>query len=86
MQNLVDEADTVAKVAGFAGTVNVIHRLLKQGPTHHSVHVLVLQISRDRMPGRIDVNFFVKEEERARSKLFHSSLPELVTLPPSSKY
>jgi hypothetical protein len=43
------------------------------------VRVLVLQISRDRMPGRIDVNFFVKEEERVRSELSHSSLPELVT-------
>jgi hypothetical protein len=38
------------------------------------------------MPEAINVDFFVKEEKRARSKLSHSSLPELVTPPPSSKY
>jgi hypothetical protein len=38
------------------------------------------------MPSAINVDFFVKEEEQARSESFHSSLPELVTLPPSSEY
>ncbi|KAJ7337616.1 hypothetical protein DFH08DRAFT_812939 [Mycena albidolilacea] len=48
--------------------------------------VRVSQISREGMPSAIDVNFFVKEEERARSKSSHSSLRELVTPPPLSEY
>ncbi|KAJ7301429.1 hypothetical protein DFH08DRAFT_978748 [Mycena albidolilacea] len=78
-------SDAAAKAAGLAATVNIVHCLLKQGPTHHSVRVLASQISGEGMPGAIDIDFFVKEEERARSELSHSLLPELVTLPPSSE-
>lgn len=85
VRNLLDEADAAAKAAGLAATVNVVHRLLKRGPTRRSVRVLASQISGEGMPGAIDVDFFVKEEERARSDSSHSSLPELVTPPPSSE-
>jgi hypothetical protein len=85
VRNLLDEADAAAKAAGLAATVNIVYRLLKRGPTCCSVRVLASQISGEGMPGAIDVDFFVKEEERARSELSHSSLPELVTLPPLSK-
>jgi hypothetical protein len=37
------------------------------------------------MPGAINIDFFVKEEERARSESSHSLMPELVTPPPSSE-
>jgi hypothetical protein len=56
------------------------------------MHVLASQISGEGMPGAINIDFFVKEEERARSESWarsessHSSLPELVTPPPSSGY
>jgi hypothetical protein len=50
------------------------------------VRVLASQISGEGVPGAINVDFFVKEEERARSESSHSSLPELVTPPPSSEY
>jgi hypothetical protein len=86
VRNLVDEADAVAKAAGLAATVNVVHRLLKRGPTRRSVRVLALQISRDRRASGMDVDFFVKEEERARSESSQSSLLELVTPLPSSNY
>jgi hypothetical protein len=38
------------------------------------------------MPGGINIDFFVKEEEQGRSKSSHSSLPELVTPLPLSEY
>jgi hypothetical protein len=86
VRNLMDEADAAAKAAGLVATVNVVRQLLKRGPTRRSMRVLVSQISGEGMPGAIDIDFFVKEEERARSESSHSSLPELVTPLPSSKY
>ncbi|KAJ7319143.1 hypothetical protein DFH08DRAFT_819563 [Mycena albidolilacea] len=70
VRNLLDEADAAAKAAGL-------------GPR---VRVLASQISGEGMPGAININFFIKEEERARGESSHSSLPELVTPPPSSEY
>jgi hypothetical protein len=86
VRNLLDEVDAAAKAAGLAATVNIVHRLLKRGPTRCSVRVLASQISGEGMPRAINVDFFVKEEERVRSELSHSSLPELVTPPLSSEY
>jgi hypothetical protein len=76
VRNLLDEADVAAKAAGLAAIVNVVHRLLKRGHTRCSVRVLASQISREGMPSAIDLDLFVKEEERARSESSHSSLPE----------
>jgi hypothetical protein len=86
VRNLLDEADAAAKAAGLAAMVNIMHCLLKLGPTHRSVRVLASQISGEGIPSGIDIDFFVKEEERARSESSHSLLPELVTPPPSSEY
>jgi hypothetical protein len=56
VQTLLDEVDVAAKAAGLVATLNIVHCLLKYGPTGRRVRVLASQISRDGMPGRINVN------------------------------
>jgi hypothetical protein len=46
----------------------------------------VSQISGDGSPDSINVDFFMKEEERARSESSYTLLPELVMPVPLSDY